>query len=458
MRKVLRFIVLFIFCFFSSNAKAYDFSALNLEGVEIFYNILSQNEISVVSGDTKYNVTSLVIPDSVFYNNINYKVVMIAENALASYPDLRELYIPASVVNIATSHYVESLLGEADKFESFNVSETNPRYFSHEGVLYDGTALLKCPTQKQGEYEIKEGTTLIGSRAFANSQLSTISMPNSVGWMMSHTFFCASVEKISLSNKLGQIPNNAFEGCLDLNYLKIPDSVYSIGDSVFMDCGSLGELVVPASVKRIGTDAFEGCYWYDQFLFSGGPIYIGSVLYEFIHDLNISSFYVKSGIKEIHEYAFLDNLEIEELIFPATLEFIGRGAFERCYNLLEISCLASEPPYIESYTTFWYLPKDMPIHIPVGSLQAYQSAPYWSEFTNFIEDDFVSIKKNFVDEIKFRVVDGMLEIDSYNGEVKIFTISGQLIKSMVVNESTNIYLPKGTYIIVSDNARSKVVI
>ena len=458
MRKVLRFIVLFIFCFFSSNAKAYDFSALNLEGVEIFYNILSQNEISVVSGDTKYNVTSLVIPDSVSYNNINYKVVMIAENALASYPDLRELYIPASVENIATSVYAESLLGEVGEFESFNVSETNPRYFSHEGVLYDGSALLKCPMQKQGEYEIKEGTTLIGSRAFANSQLSTISMPNSVGWMMSHTFFCASVEKISLSNKLGEIPNNAFEGCSNLNNLNIPNSVYSIGDSVFMDCGSLGELVVPASVKRIGTDAFEGCYWYDQFLFSKGPTYIGSVLYKFGSDPNISSYYIKSGTKAIHENAFLDNLSIEELIFPSTLDFIGKAAFERCYYLSKISCLASEPPYIELYNTFWDLPKEMPIHIPVGSLQAYQSAPYWSEFTNFIEDDFVPVKENFVDELKFRVVDGMLLIDSFNGEVNIFTISGQLIKSMLVNESTNIYLPKGTYIIVTDNAWSKVVI
>ncbi len=457
MKKVVRLVVFLMFLFFSSNANAYDFSVLNSEGVEIFYNILSQNESSVVSGDTKYDVTSLVIPDNVSYNDINYKVVMIAENALASYPDLRELYIPASVVNIATSHYAESLLGEGYEFESFNVSETNPRYFSHEGVLYDGTALLKCPVQKQGEYEIKEGTTLIGSRAFADSQLSTISMPNSVGSMMSHAFFCADIERITLSNKLWMISNNAFQGCQDLNYLKIPDSVLSIGDSVFMDCGSLLELVVPASVERIGRDAFVRCDWYNQFR-SPGPVYIGSVLYEFIQDLNISSFYVKSGIKEIHEYAFLDNLAIEELIFPATLEFIGRGAFERCYNLLEISCLASEPPYIESYTTFWDLPKDMPIHIPVGSLQAYQSAPYWSEFTNFIEDDFVSIKKNFVDEIKFRVADGMLDIDSYNGEVKIFTISGQLIKSMVVNESTNICLPKGTYIIVTDNARSKVVI
>lgn len=69
-----------------------------------------------------------------------------------------------------------------------------------------------------------------------------------------------------------------------------------------------------------------------------------------------------------------------------------------------------------------------------------------------------SVGKYVEVKIKFRVADGMLEIDSYNGEVKIFTISGQLIKSMVVNESTNIYLPKGTYIIVSDNARSKVVI
>ena len=55
------------------------------------------------------------------------------------------------------------------------------------------------------------------------------------------------------------IGQSAFEGCLSLNNIIIPDSVKSIGSYAFEGCISLTNIIVPDSVKSIGQSAFHGC-------------------------------------------------------------------------------------------------------------------------------------------------------------------------------------------------------
>lgn len=60
---------------------------------------------------------------------------------------------------------------------------------------------------------------------------------------------------------------------------------------------------------------------------------------------------------------------------------IGERAFDHCSSLTAITCEAETPPSIES-NTFSYVDKSIPVYVLKGSVNAYQSAEYWSEFTN----------------------------------------------------------------------------
>ena len=66
----------------------------------------------------------------------------------------------------------------------------------------------------------------------------------------------------------------SFEGCANLEYIKLPHSLERIPDNMFRYCSSLKEIIIPSTVKSIGKNAFDGCsgltsvtfgytnYWY----------------------------------------------------------------------------------------------------------------------------------------------------------------------------------------------------
>ena len=54
-------------------------------------------------------------------------------------------------------------------------------------------------------------------------------------------------------------PSGAFESCLGLESVMIPDSVTEIGTAAFKNCSELESAVIPGSVTSIADDAFDGC-------------------------------------------------------------------------------------------------------------------------------------------------------------------------------------------------------
>lgn len=55
------------------------------------------------------------------------------------------------------------------------------------------------------------------------------------------------------------IPDNAFEGCTNIQSVMFGLPPASIGDKAFYNCTGLNDITIPGSVSSIGTSAFEGC-------------------------------------------------------------------------------------------------------------------------------------------------------------------------------------------------------
>lgn len=66
-------------------------------------------------------------------------------------------------------------------------------------------------------------------------------------------------EAVEYGGSTGRIDGGAFEGCVSLESIALPDSVRWIGERAFANCTSLKTISLPRDVFSIEANAFEGC-------------------------------------------------------------------------------------------------------------------------------------------------------------------------------------------------------
>ena len=206
-------------------------------------------------------------------------------------------------------------------------------------------------------------------------------------------------EKVSYGNveyTVTSLGNDCFWGCSKLKSIRIPNTVTSIGRQAFDGCSGIEKIEIPNSVNYIGEYAFSDCF-------------------------SLESIIISSSVTAIRSFAFFRCGALASIDIPNSVTTIGEYAFTECKRLTQITCRANVPPTIGNWTTFNEVHKSIPVYVPASSIDAYKSARYWSEFTNFqaiaepaktewrisdrtdIDVDFHSINEAMEDE---RVQDG----------------------------------------------------
>ncbi len=77
--------------------------------------------------------------------------------------------------------------------------------------------------------------------------------------------------------------------------------------------------------------------------------------------------------------------ELKDVILGSGIARLGETALNRCYVLANIICLATTPPAVQNNTFEDSNYSRATLHVPAGSKPAYQTAPYWQNFTNIHE-------------------------------------------------------------------------
>ena len=137
-----------------------------------------------------------------------------------------------------------------------------------------------------------------------------------------------------------------------VNYNGVTYSVTSIGDYAFSGCDSLTSIVIPNSVTSIGYGAFYYCD-------------------------SLTSVVIGNSVTSIGQSAFKYCSGLTSIEIPNSVTSIGWEAFSGCSSLTKITCWATTPPTIESYTFSNY---DADLYVSAGCISAYQSAIYWKNF------------------------------------------------------------------------------
>ena len=118
-------------------------------------------------------------------------------------------------------------------------------------------------------------------------------------------------------------------------------------------------MTIPSNLLSISESAFEGC---------SGLITLS----------------LPDNLQIIRKKAFYGCSSLENLTFPASVELIYQEAFAGCSSLAAINAKPTTPPFLYDNSFSNYT---IPLKVPKGYKDAYQTAQGWKNFTNISDAD-----------------------------------------------------------------------
>lgn len=229
---------------------------------DLCYSITSNSErtVSVEAGSSSLS-GDVVIPSVVTYNDVDFTVNFIAVRGFADCSDIKSFTIPNSVKGIGYlgfgwCNYLTTIILDKPS-SSFSVGTYAFDYdwrdfktvriinVDEKELINDGAGILassSLPThdlyingEKVIDYRVADGVETINN-CFRNcNSIETLSMPNSVKYIISSACYgCTALKTITLSSKLESIGYNAFNNCPELRTIYAKSTTPpSIGASTF---------------------------------------------------------------------------------------------------------------------------------------------------------------------------------------------------------------------------------
>ena len=168
----------------------------------------------------------------------------------------------------------------------------------------------------------------LGIRAFANTTgiTGTVVLPERITEIPEGAFLNTGITGVDWSH-ITVIGKSAFSKCAGLTELHLPDSVTSIGERAFKDSGLTGELQLPNSVTSIGNEAFRNVKIEGNLVLPSALTFLGTRAF---NETTISSVTFPGTLKNIGNYAFYNCPNLSgTLIIPEGVVFIGTAAFTK---------------------------------------------------------------------------------------------------------------------------------
>lgn len=187
--------------------------------------------------------------------------------------------------------------------------------------------------------------------------------PSAYNLMASENSMYPSVlHGMRMGNGITRLEQSAFYDYASLSFVIISNEIASISDSAFNSCTALYSVVIPKSVISIERSAFYYC-------------------------TALSSVIISDGVTSIGASAFDACFALSSIVIPESVTSIGERAFSGCYFMKEYHFLSKVPPTLADANVFEEIFPDCIIYVPVGSLEAYQTATNWSTYADQMQEE-----------------------------------------------------------------------
>jgi hypothetical protein len=133
-----------------------------------------------------------------------------------------------------------------------------------------------------------------------------------------------------------EVNDAAFQGCINVESITLPDTVTSVGKEAFGDCRSLTSIDLSDNLEEIGPTAFAGCSSIRSIELPDSVTSIGQAAFWKCSRLN--SVNIPEGVKDIHYLTFA-NTQIKSITLPKSVQRISRSAFDNCNRLESITIM-----------------------------------------------------------------------------------------------------------------------
>lgn len=242
-------------------------------------------------------ITAVTLPDA----------VTSLSGAFEGCSSLERVNIPLSVRTIYTDSFAD-----CPALKEFIVPAEHAVFAAYDGVLYgktsSGLSVLWAPPAVEGQIAVPDGVTVI--------------------------------------------PEEAFVSCVNMTGVYLPDSVLEIGRNAFAGCVSLSDIRLPANLSYLGRHAFPynndlNCNEYENGLYIGNEEQPYQLLVK-IKDATAAAYTIHPATRMIADNVFAINGNVEEIVIPDSVFYIGNSAFYGCENLKRI-VLPASLQIVESY-------------------------------------------------------------------------------------------------------------
>lgn len=356
-------------------------STLTIEGYGTMTSTPWKEHISFIAyislPDGLTNIRDNAFSDCVISTiSIPTSVNSIGKGAFMNCTHLLSVEIPMGVTSIASSTFCGCI-------NLMSVSIPNSVTNIGGGNFYNVFGAFQGCTRLSSVI-LPNSVTTIGDGAFYQCGLASIEIPNTITEINDYTFCeCRNLSSVTIPNSVEILGACAFDGCTNLHTIEIPNSVTRIKRGAFADCNSLASIIIPRNVTNIGKDdyvyvgVFEGCNnlksvtWNAINCTNFDPSYWGI-------GHQIDTFIIGNEVAYIPESLCSGLANLTSIIIPNSVTNIGNSAFSNC-GLTSIICEAAIPPSLSSNS---FSNMSLPLFVPAESVEAYQNALYWEEFTD----------------------------------------------------------------------------
>ena len=182
--------------------------------------------------------------------------------------------------------------------------------------------------------EVPDGIRIIADSAFEYCmEVQEVHLPDSVERIGKHAFQGSGIKKIHLPESIKTIDIYAFSGT-PLEYIELPENLQKLGHSAFRYCRMLKKAKFPEHLVEIPHDTFNDCGKLREVILPHDTEVIEA--HAFSGCAALEQVDLPESVKRIEEGAFVTCVSLEKVHLPKGLEVVERKVFYRCTNLKEL--------------------------------------------------------------------------------------------------------------------------